>query len=254
LDEIKLLTDYRIPEELELDEFMIGRAARGARVSIEVSCALQAWLRAHRAELYAKHLRKLEVEEQATLAVEVREFFGHGRDINMDAVEALAGTYELYRPFHLAPKEQVSVAKMELGLSKAEPLACTMTHAFSDDFKEGLKSHYDGMFIPCRGKVIVMLKERRDDDKVAHSKFIGFIDKIDENSGDFSMLMIASSHGEAASCWPMYAHKLEKPKKFKFRHISRGPDGQFALPTPVREWLAKGAIYWQAFDFPRPFG
>lgn len=185
--------------------------------------------------------------------VELRSAFAYSGGYGHPRNTAWRGTFELYRPFHENPKNEIIRSKFVIGNSKHE-FECSLESRYKNKHDQDKKFHATGKMVPWTdNSSACILNVGAHDFYDPSGHYIMQIYGPDR-SGDeqnivqsFRGLMI-SSIGPVPSAWPFYAVRAAD-RNFK-PGILTGDEYQ-SLADEIKDQLDMGAVYWRDKDAPK---
>ena len=239
--------------DFEFDDNTLYRAIRNNRPPYDAaSKAIWLWADANEQSLYLEIYMEEQLAAEEGLVSSLKEALGHGPDFDFEKVAAFSGTYRLYRPHHLKPKQAVIVSKLTIGDGDSL-FDCTLESRFEDEFGDERRDFAEGKIVPHGPRMMAILTSP----STARANFFLYFDDVDhvheETSAVRKMggILLSAAGSNAASAWPIYARRVAnggtcEPATLTLQQLAN-------LPKVVQDRLDRGAVYWRSLDFPRPF-
>jgi len=235
------------------DDNTVYRALRSGRPPNDPAAkAIILWMsRAYADEFVTMRLEE-HLRQRETLVSALKDALGHGAGLTLDAVRSFAGEYRLYQPFHLKPRTHIMVSRFSIGRDE-NLFDCMMTSRFTNELGKEREGIVGGKIVPHGTRLLAIMTSAG----TSRSNFIIHFDGVDHHLNQEAVdslggLMIAAAGTESASAWPVFAERLNEAEEFEPHVIEASNYAE--LPLPLRDRFDRGAVYWHAKDYPKPFG
>jgi hypothetical protein len=175
------------------------------------------------------------------------ELFGESREINIETIERMRGCYKLYRPSHLNPDNDVSVAKITLGtiIDRDDSNMCSGSYS-SNYIEHGrpASTYAEGHFVTDGKSGAALFKT------ATKKPLLLMIDEIIDSTSSpkvagFGGIILAGVTSEI-SAWPFWAEHEDdsnfEPHTEPFEKA--GIQNSFALSR-----LERGSIRWEPKNY-----
>lgn len=214
---------------------------------------LYLWISSNYGNIYRRCESEEILRKKLPDIVELRSAFAYSGGYGHPRNTAWKGTFELYRPFHENPKNEIIRSKFVIGNSKHE-FECSLESQYIDKFDQDKRFDATGKMVPWTensSACILNVGAREAYDPAGH-----YIMQIygPDRSGDeqnivnrFRGLMI-SSIGPVPSAWPFFAVRATD-RNFKPGILTA--DEYQSLAEEIKDQLDMGAVYWRDKDAPK---
>ena len=212
---------------------------------------------------YGKDLFKKQIGEQLKRKEQgikhLRQMFGFWDPVNPEEMQAIQGSYKLFRPSHVNPTKNTLVSKFTIGATDNH-FHCTLASTFNDSYGEKRNDFFRGHIIPVDTKLMaVMFDSVRNFDEPGE-RFAGrsvkgnlviHFDAVDYSANDRAVqglegIALMSVGAGPASAWPIIARRDEGD----FDPCELGRSEFLSLPEPIQDSLGRGAVHWNPRFFP----
>lgn len=175
------------------------------------------------------------------------ELFGEGKEINLEFIQKLSGCYQLYRPSHLDPDRDVSIAKLIIGENAVEKdgnmCSCSYFSKFMEN-QEPEETIASGHFVSDGSSGAALLKTK-------HKKPMLFmIDKFAYSTSSsvlkgFGGIIMAGVTSDI-SAWPFWAIHT---KDANFEPSTISYESTNIKNEDILSRLQRGSIRWEPKNF-----
>jgi len=158
----------------------------------DVLMAIFCWL----AEVQPDSLRRLRLEfslpgNEAFVAATRALIKGQPDFPNLDQIEAFAGIYRVFRPFHQRPNEEVILSTMVIGADPSRPFDVQLKSAYTDyETMRQMNECLTGKIVPIGARAFIILPYNKNDfvHLTVDMKLTDIRDRVDAMWGTFVSL------------------------------------------------------------------
>jgi hypothetical protein len=189
------------------------------------------------------------VRDAETDVIAVQKLLAHRGENDFELVAQLAGSYNLYRPCHLRPLDEITVATFTIGNSAIEgslgsEFDCSLVSQYHED--GGISwTRAVGKIVPHNSHLLAIMTTK------SGGNFIFLFDELhaspDTQQIDGLGGIVLASATRRSSAWPICAIRRKKTERMSHSYPASEVRN---LPYDVWERLRRGAIYWRDETFP----
>lgn len=178
------------------------------------------------------------------LANAVRRVFGHSGAWDGALNDDYFGDYQVYRPFHLNPANEIMLCALSVGPkagTKRDFMSANLRFAYSRR-GESVEEEVNGHFVRHGRKATMILGNTE------RLRFIVYVHRTGGSAAATRLkgIMLADAGGDdAASAWPFLAERLAEGSEAQL-----GVKSCTEVDVAVLSEIGRGAVHWQPHLFP----
>ncbi len=190
---------------------------------------------------------RLKNKSEELLVREVRKVFGIKEEPSATEMLDFRGSFALYRPFHLRPRERISLDRLSVCLP-GSAFACELATKFETEGGVEVEEEFAGKIIRHGNTATIIMASEIGSGVTLH------IDHFDFNSDDyepvqgFSGIMVMAGGNNSNAAFPFYACKWKNQERIFPKLLNLGEIED--VPRSALSRIMRGAVYTDPLDFP----
>lgn len=207
--------------------------------------AIYLWVKTKFSKIYDECEYEVRLTYTATTVGGIKELLGHGRDLNINKTRSFEGVYALYRPFHLSPKDHVTIALFEIGRNVignsniSSEFNCKYYSEYIE-YGHNKKTFAEGKVIPHGDRLLAILSTE------GKGSFTILFDEVNESHDSYERdnmggILIAALN-KKSSAWPVFVQRFSSKDDFKIGTINASE--LYGMNPEIFNRLRRGAIHW----------
>lgn len=232
------------------DDNVMSRCLRESHIPYrQLINAIILWMQHSFRDLYQRMEDDERIRDSEIDVIAVQKLLAHRGGNDFELVAQLAGSYNLYRPCHLRPFDEITVATFTIGNTAIEGCSgsefdCSL---LSQYFEDGAVSwtRAVGKIVPHNSHLLAIMTTK------SGGNFIFLFDELhaspDTQQIDGLGGIVLASATRRSSAWPICAIRSKKSERIPHSYPASEVRN---LPYDVWERLRRGAIYWRDETFP----